>query len=167
MVKTQAANTTLSRPLTSQEVGLKHGFRSGLEENLKRQIEAAGKPVVYEQLVIPWTLHRKCTYRPDFVLPNGIIIEGKGIFTTADRQKHLNVQAQHPDLDIRFVFSRASSRISKASRTTYAAWCESKGFQYHDKVIDPRWFREPVNKASLTAIRALFQSNAKAKECPF
>lgn len=153
--------------LTPQGVGLKYGFRSGLEEDLQSQIAAAGKPVVYEKLVIPWTLQKSCTYRPDFVLPNGIIIEGKGRFLTSDRQKHLIVKAQEPDLDIRFVFSNANARISKTSSTTYAAWCHQKGFLFHHRVIDPKWFREPVNERSLSRVRALMAANKKGPPCPF
>ena len=158
--------TTLTK-LTAQETGLKYGFRSGLEEALEAQLSRAGLPVVYEQLVIPWDLARRCTYRPDFVLPNGIIIEGKGRFMTSDRQKHIYVKEQHPDLDIRFVFSRAASRISPKSNTTYAGWCTGKGFQYADKQIDPRWFREPINTKSLARIRELMASNPKGPPCPF
>ncbi len=153
--------------LTSKEVGLKHGFRSGLEETLQAQIAGQNVPVLYEKLVIPWVLSRSCTYRPDFVLPNGIIIEGKGRFLTSDRQKHIYVKEQEPDLDIRFVFSRSGERISKSSSTTYAKWCVAKGFQYADKVIDPRWFREPVNKKSLARIRELMAKNPKGPPCPF
>ena len=153
--------------LTPYGVGLKYGFRSGLEENLQSQIADAGHPVLYEKLVIPWVLQKNCTYRPDFVLPNGIIIEGKGRFLTSDRQKHLIVKAQEPDLDIRFVFSNANARISKTSSTTYAAWCNQKGFLFHNRVIDPRWFREPVNKKSLDRVRALMASNKKGPPCPF
>ena len=153
--------------LTPQGVGLKYGFRSGLEDHLQSQLSQHGVPVVYEQLVIPWTLFRKCTYRPDFVLPNGIIVEGKGRFMTSDRQKHLYIKEQEPDLEIRFVFSRSKERISKTSSTTYAAWCDLKGFQYADKQIDPRWFREPVNKKSLSRIRELMAANKKGPACPF
>jgi hypothetical protein len=157
----------LSKRLTSHEVGLKYGFRSGLEENLQSQLRSNGVPVVYEQLVVPWTLFRKCTYRPDFVLPNGIIIEGKGRFLTSDRQKHLYIKEQEPDLEIRFVFSRSGERISKTSSTTYAGWCQAKGFQYADKQIDTRWLREPVNKKSLARIRELMAANKKGPACPF
>ena len=58
------------------------------------------------------------TYTPDFELPNGIIIESKGRFVAADRKKHLLVQKQHPELDIRFVFSNSKAKISKGSKTT-------------------------------------------------
>jgi hypothetical protein len=82
---------------------------------------------------------RKAKYTPDFVLPNGIIVETKGRFVVADRQKHLFVKAQHPELDIRFVFSNSKAKISKTSKTTYADWCTQHGFKYADKEIPNEW----------------------------
>lgn len=141
------------RPLSAREVGLKHGFRSGLEETLAAQIAAAGVPVSFEAVKIKFIEPAKNrTYTPDFILPNGIIIESKGRFLTADRQKHKLVQQQVPALDIRFVFSYSKSRISKASRTTYALWCETHGIPYADKVIPIEWLEEPINEASLSAL---------------
>jgi hypothetical protein len=85
---------------------------------------------------------RDATYTPDFPLPNGIIIETKGRFLTADRQKHLLIKDQRPDLDIRFVFSNSRSKIGKKSKTTYAMWCEKNGFKYADKSIPTEWINE-------------------------
>lgn len=111
----------------------------------------------FEELSIPFWVAETRKYTPDFILPNGIIIETKGRFITADRKKHLLVKAQHSDLDIRFVFSRSANRISKQSRTTYAQWCESKGFKYADKRIPEAWLRETVNNKSLLAIQHLME----------
>lgn len=94
-------------------------------------------------------------YTPDFPLPNGIIIESKGRFLTKDRKKHKLIKEQHPKLDIRFVFSNSRSRISKQSKTTYAAWCETNGFLYADKYIPDAWLVEAPNRASLAAIALL------------
>lgn len=139
-------------------VGKVLGFKSGLEDVLAAQLTAAGLKVAYESLVIPFTQPVKPRkYTPDFPLPNGIIIESKGRFVTADRQKHLLVKAQHPDLEIRFVFSNSNTRISKKSKTTYAAWCESKGFKYADKLIPLAWLREAPNARSLAAIALLME----------
>lgn len=159
--------TSRNRPLTAADVGLVHGFRSGLEENLQAQLDRLGVPFSYEDFKIPWVLHKNCTYTPDFLLPNGIIVESKGRFVTSDRQKHLMVKAQWPGLDIRFVFSRSSSPISKASKTTYAKWCETKGFLYADKLIPQAWLDEPVNEDSLSRVRELFSKSNKGKQCPF
>ena len=138
MTRTAANNKLLA-------VGLKEGFRSGLEETVAEQLRRLGIPVQFETLKIEYIKPaRKSKYTPDFILPNGIIIETKGRFVTADRQKHLLVKQQHPDLDIRFVFSNSRTRISKTSKTTYADWCEKNGFLYADKTIPLEWIREPT-----------------------
>lgn len=137
---------------TSQRAALlKYGVRSGLEEQVIAQLRADGIPFEYEQVVIEFRQPEKPRkYTPDFLLlRNGIIIETKGRFVSADRQKHLLVQAQHPVLDIRFVFSNSRQRISKQSKTTYAAWCQTKGFKFADKLIPQAWLDEAVNHCSL------------------
>lgn len=97
----------------------------------------------YEESIINFEQPaKKRKYTPDFVLPNGIIVETKGLFDTADRQKHLWLQEQHPDLDIRFVFSNSKQKIRKGSPTSYAMWCERNGFQYADKLIPIPWLKE-------------------------
>lgn len=130
---------------TSDEVGLALGFRSGLEEVIGQQIkDVTGLDPEFEKLKVEYTKpSRVSKYTPDFELPNGIIIETKGRFETADRQKHLLVKAQHPELDIRFVFSNSRQRIRKGSPTLYADWCRKNGFKFADKRIPPSWFDEP------------------------
>ena len=131
------------RKLTSNQVGRKYGFRSGLEERIAEQLDKAGVEYEYEKLKLkyikPASTH---VYTPDFVLPNGIIVETKGRFLLADRQKHILVKKHNPTLDIRFVFSNSKARISKTSTTTYASWCEKNGFKYADKTIPQEWLDE-------------------------
>ena len=132
---------------TSEARGIREGYRSGLEETVADQLSRAGVDAKYEEEVIHYTKPaRKARYTPDFVLPNGIIIETKGRFVTADRQKHLLVKEQHPDLDIRFVFSNSRTRISKQSKTSYAMWCEKYGFPFADKAIPTLWLKEKKRK---------------------
>lgn len=130
--------------LSRKQVGIKYGFRSGLEEKVAKQLTDAGVSFKYEEFIIGYTVPaRKAKYTPDFMLlDNGIIVETKGRFLVADRQKHLMVKEQHPDLDIRFVFSNSRARISKASTTTYAEWCDKHGFKYADKFIPQEWIDE-------------------------
>jgi len=120
----------------------KLGFRSGLEDKIAKQLTEAGVAYEYEttkiQYVVPESVHK---YTPDFVLPNGIIVETKGRFTLPDRKKHLLIQKQRPDLDIRFVFSNSKTKISKGSKTSYADWCTKNGFIYADKEIPEEWLR--------------------------
>lgn len=128
---------------TSKEVGLQHGFRSGLEASIASKLRSQGVKFTFEEMVIKYTKpQRESKYTPDFVLDNGIIIESKGRFVTADRQKHILVKAQHPELDIRFVFSNSRSRITKLSATTYGDWCKKHEFKYADKEIPEAWLKE-------------------------
>jgi hypothetical protein len=118
------------------------GYRSGLEVAVARQLEKAGVPFEYETTKIHYRVDEVRSYRPDYVLPNGIIVETKGRFVVADRKKHLLIKKQHPHLDIRFVFTNSKAKINKGSKTTYGMWCEKHGFQYADKLIPKEWLDE-------------------------
>ena len=118
-------------------------YRSGLEELNSELLKSLFIDPKYEQFyleyLVPETKHR---YTPDFVLPNGIIIETKGVWDAEDRKKHLLIRQQYPKLDIRFVFSRSRTPIYKGSKTTYASFCEANGFLYADKKIPVEWLNE-------------------------
>jgi hypothetical protein len=131
--------------LTAKQTALKYGFRSGLEEKIAANLTSKGVSFTYEELTLPYVKPAKPSkYTPDFViLDNGIIVESKGRFLTEDRQKHLLVKAQHPDRDIRFVFSNSKTKINKRSPTSYGDWCLKNGFLYADKDIPDAWLREP------------------------
>lgn len=142
---------------TSKSRALAEGYRSGLEEKVAAQLEALEVPVEYEAYTLRYEKPAKVSrYTPDFVLPNGIIIETKGRFVTADRQKHLHVKAAHPQLEVRFVFSNPNSKIGKKSETTYAMWCDKHGFQYAAKLIPPVWVNEPPHPVRLRANATAF-----------
>lgn len=117
-------------------------YKSGLEDTVAKQLEAMGITNVYEVLkvsyVIPESKHK---YTPDFLLPNGIIVETKGIFSAEDRKKHLLIKQQYPESDIRFVFSSSRTKLYKGSKTTYGDWCTKNGFRYADKLIPESWIR--------------------------
>lgn len=126
------------------ERGIKHGYRSGLEVKIGDQIKQAGHEVRFEPFRIPYVVPQsKHTYTLDFLLDNGIIIEGKGIFDAQDRAKHLLLKQQYPELDIRFVFSRSKAPIGPNAKTTMAQWCDKYGFKYADKEIPTAWYKEP------------------------
>lgn len=122
-------------------------YRSGLEDNIAKQLEAKGIPVSFESHHLNYTKpETKHKYTPDFILPNGIIVESKGLFDVEDRKKHLLIKEQYPELDIRFVFSRAATKLYKGAKSTYADWCEKYGFRYADKLIPANWLKEPAVK---------------------
>ena len=139
---------------TSSKLGLEHGFRSGLEDLNAKKLVSLRQDVSYEGLTLEYPQPAKLRrYTPDFVLPNGIVIETKGQFITSDRQKHLMIKEAHPDLDLRFVFSNPHQKISKASKTTYAKWCEHKGFLWAAVEIPTAWINEPLKTARQAAIQ--------------
>lgn len=136
-------------------------YRSGLEEAIGAQLRKEGVPFKYEPFRTPFIQPaKKRTYTLDYFLPNGILIESKGRFDTADRQKHKWLREQYPDLDLRFVFSSSRTRISKRSRTTYGMWCETNEFLYADKLIPKGWLKEPPNEASLAVIEEITEGTA-------
>ena len=109
-----------------------------MSEYLKEQ----SIPVKYEAIKIEWEDLMYRTYTPDFVLPNGIILETKGRFTSDDRRKHKLIKQQHPNLDIRFVFTNSKSKLSKGAKTTYGIWCERNNFLYADRIPPLQWLKE-------------------------
>ena len=127
---------------TKKQVAKIHGFRSGLEMEIDESLKSRGIDGEYEQHIIQYTKpETKHKYHPDFKLPNGIFVETKGRFLADDRKKHLLIKKQHPELDIRFLFQNSKTKISKASKTTYADWCIKHGFQFADKEIPTEWFK--------------------------
>jgi hypothetical protein len=143
---------TTKRRVSPKQVGLRYGFRSGLEERFAAELTASGVDFDFEKLKVGYTKpERTAKYTPDFVVktrpdgtprPTPLIIETKGRFMTADRHKHLLIQRQHPELDIRFVFSNPNQKIAKNSKTTYAAWCEKHGFLYATEHVPRQWLEE-------------------------
>lgn len=88
--------------------------------------------------LLPATWH---IYTPDFILPNGIIIEAKGKLDVATRYKMEHVKKSNPELDIRFVFMRAKNPIRRGSKTTYGDWATKNGFPWADKEIPTEWLK--------------------------
>ncbi len=117
-------------------------YRSGLEDEAVLFLTKRQKKVRYEKLKIEWEDLKYRTYTPDFELDNGIIIETKGLFTADDRRKHLEIARQHPDIDIRFVFSNAKSKLNKGAKSRYYEWCDKNGFLWAHRVIPEEWLKE-------------------------
>ena len=125
----------------------KYGYRSGLEVKLSEYLKLHKVKFQYECMKIEWEDLAYRTYTPDFVLDNGIIIETKGMFTAADRRKHLAIQKQHPHLNIRFVFENSRRKLRKGAKSSYGEWCDKYGFRCYDRIIPEDWLKEKsVNK---------------------
>lgn len=118
-------------------------FRSKFEARIQSELDDKGVTSEYEKLNIEYVQVRK--YKPDFVLKgeNGkeIIVEAKGLFDSEDRRKHLDVKAQYPDYDIRFVFY-ANHKLYKGAKSHYSDWCEKNGFKYAVGSVPDEWLQE-------------------------
>lgn len=118
-------------------------YRSKFEEQVCGKLTKQKVKFKYEPIkiayVIPETDH---TYVPDVILPNGIIIEIKGRLTKQDRFKHLYIQKQKPELDIRFVLQNYKVKLYKGSKTTYGEWLSKNNFLWWEKVIPTKWINE-------------------------
>ena len=119
-------------------------YRSGLEERVGKQLDDLNIAYSYETLKIKFARPTQdSTYTPDFILPNGVIVETKGQFQTADIKKHRIIREQHGSkFDIRFVFSNPNQKIGKKSKTSYAMWCERYGFKWAKHEIPTTWIKE-------------------------
>ena len=131
---------------------IKGRYRSGLEKEVAAYLRKTQKKVRYEVLKVEWEDLRYRTYTPDFVLDNGIIIETKGIFDSDDRRKHREIQRQHPELDIRFVFSNAKAKLYKGAKSRYFDWCEQHKFQWANRVIPEEWLKEKGKEITVKKI---------------
>lgn len=118
--------------------------RSGFEDKIKKWLEGNNISYEYESMRMPYSVERK--YTPDFIFTkaNGdyMLVEAKGYFTSADRSKMLAVSKQHPELDIRFLFQRASNKLNKNSDTSYADWADKYNFKWAEGVIPKAWLDE-------------------------
>ena len=115
-----------------------HGFRSNFELTVAQQLVKHKIKYEYESCSVSYI--RECTYTPDFFLKDyGFFIEVKGQFTAPDRGKHLIIKKQQPELDIRFLFLNANSKLYKGSKTTYGGWCDRYDIKWCDKFLPKEW----------------------------
>lgn len=126
-------------------------FRSQFERDIAGQLRNRKVAIEYETLRVQYQ-RPPSVYKPDWVLPNGIVIETKGLFSATDRTKHLLLKEQHPDLDIRFVFQNPNVKLRKGSKTTYGEWATKHGFQWATRWIPDEWFLEEPKEGALQAL---------------
>jgi hypothetical protein len=114
-------------------------YRSKFEADVAKDLGEMNSPVHYEvvqlKYVVPQQLHK---YTPDFRIGQNTYIESKGILSTKDRQKHLYIKEQHPEIKIYFLFM-SDGRLYKGSETRYSDWCNKHGFEYAFKKIPQKW----------------------------
>lgn len=129
------------------QVALKHGFRSGLEDSVDDLLKANEISYGYETEIITYVqpaISRK--YIPDFVIPKRtgdiMFLETKGRWVKADRQRFDWIFDQYPGIDIRFIFQNPNAKLYKGSKTTYAQYCDKKGWKWAKKNVPQEWLNE-------------------------
>lgn len=122
------------------KTGKEPRFRSGLEEKIWMAAKRSRKTLTFEPYFVPYVI--KGSYLPDFILPNGIIVEAKGYLDAAACRKMVAVKASNPHLDIRFVFQNANGKRNKRSKLKYWEWAEKHGFQWAEGTIPLEWWKE-------------------------
>lgn len=123
---------------TSRTPSTSKKYRSSLEVSVADQLTKSGVAFEYEAVQLPYTSE----YNPDFLLPNGILIECKGYHRNFKEAlaKLIKVKKQHPEKDIRIVWDNAKMKISKTM--TSADWSEKHGFPWAHKEIPEAWLKE-------------------------
>ena len=126
---------------------LAHGFRSKFEYDISKYLKEKGISYEYEKRKLKYTVPETIkSYTPDwqFADQSNVIYESKGRFTGIDRAKMLLVRESNPEITIRMIFQNSSVKISKNSKTTYAAWCDKNGIEWCDfrKGIPKIWLKK-------------------------
>src|SRR3990167_6679019 len=115
-------------------------FKSKFEEDFVKQLKVLNIPCLYEQDVIQYTIPEKIhKYYPDFKLRKNTYCETKGKWVSQDRQKHLFLKEQHPELKIYIVFQNSNQKIRKCSKTTYGEWATKHNREWSHKEVKKEW----------------------------
>jgi len=138
----------MPRRPTKKRIQKQHLYRSNSELNTAFVLTKHNIEFKYESEKIPFEWREDKNYIPDFILPNGIILEVKGRFMLEDRKKHLFIRDQHPDIDIRFVFDNPYRKLYKGGKMTYADWCDKYKFMYckGGEGIPLGWFKKNAKR---------------------
>lgn len=116
------------------------GFRSMFEVKVAENAIENNVEFVYEPHSLSYTY--EATYTPDFLLPNGVLVECKGRLSEKDRRKMLAVKKCNPELDIRFIFQKANTKLTKAKKgQSYGDWADKHGFPWAEGSIPLSWWK--------------------------
>lgn len=134
------------------------GFRSDLEWLIAVDLWERGIEYEYETTVLDYTsdvyrglcdtcgsthVRSQHTYTPDFILPNGIMVEAKGKFLPENRTIMEDVVRDNPDKDIRMLFQR-NNFLTKKKSMTYGRWCDLKGIKWAVGRVPEEWLYESI-----------------------
>lgn len=113
-------------------------YKSGFERTIAANLTMRKVKFGYETLQVFYTLEG--TYNPDFILPNGVIVEAKGLLDRESKRKMAAVKKQNPTLDIRFLFMDANKKVP-GSKQTHGEWAKKNGFPFAEREVPDEWLK--------------------------
>ena len=114
-------------------------YRSKFEQRIAENLANKRVKFEYETQSIPYIVEKN--YKPDFILPNGILVEAKGYFRSQDQRKHRLLKEQHPELDIRMLVMKLDARV-QGSKMTWREWCIKYDIKYAENEVPREWLNE-------------------------
>jgi hypothetical protein len=86
-------------------------------------------------------ISKRTKYTPDFMFPNGTVVEAKGKFTAKDRKIAKAWVEQYAKIPYRMLFQR-DNKLSPRSATRYSGWCRDNGIEYAiGTVVPEEWLK--------------------------
>jgi hypothetical protein len=108
--------------------GGRPSYKSGLEKEFREILKDTGEEKAFRYEPIRMYIEYPSQlgfYMPDWVdEQRKIVIETKGIFSSADRKKTLLVRKWFPEWTHILVFERPNMKLAKKSKTSYKDWCD-------------------------------------------
>ena len=125
-------------------------YRSRFERRIAEQLKTKGVKYWYEPIRIPYEWRGETRhYIPDFGVKTKegkrVLLEAKGYMDERASWKMVAVKRQHPELDIRFIFQSASTKVgSKQSQrrrklNTGPEWAGWRGFPWAVEKVPDEW----------------------------
>ena len=126
--------------------------RSKLEQQFESMLKEFNVQYDYEITKVPYIVPQSDhTYTVDWTIINGLLIETKGYLAdSTERKKYILIKEQHPELDLRFVFSDPNKKCG-GMKTTHAQWADKAGFKWcsiRDTEQIKQWITEDHGKTS-------------------
>jgi hypothetical protein len=120
---------------------------SKFEDTFEATLIAGGVDYAYEAVRVFFTPPLKAhTKTWDWLITTDsgteFIIETKGWWPPKVRLAETAAIKQNPAFDVRYCFQRASTKINKGSKTSYADWCDKRGIRWCEGSIPPCWLSE-------------------------
>ena len=119
-------------------------MKGTFEKAVLSDLDSRGVSYMYEPDKLAYYVERH--YIPDLKLGT-MIVELKGYFRQDSQRKMKAIKAQYPDMDIRFVFQKASATIQGAkkrkdgTKMTCSEWADRQGFVWSEGTIPEEWLK--------------------------